>query len=236
VASKLFYLPFRPALNLNGLVIPGAKLYFYLTGTETLAPIYAGESLSVPLANPVTANAAGRWPSVYLDDTIVYRVVLKDASGVTIPGMDVDPYLSSIVDDLTQDLQDIVDATAQNAANAQAAATAAETAAAVFTYELGAFLKRAEGVLPGQYFAAVNLPFDIRLSKFYGRVLSGGGTCSVTIVRNGVPVLGPIPIGDPATETPTTLLLPEGSDLLVQVDNISGSVVEIAVQLTGAPE
>lgn len=93
MAAQLFYLPFRPAINMNGFPIPDARLYFYYAGGLTLAPIYSDSALSVPLENPVSADAAGRWPNIYYDTTILYRVVVKDANGVTIPGHDVDPYV-----------------------------------------------------------------------------------------------------------------------------------------------
>jgi hypothetical protein len=89
--ATTFYLPFRPALDANGIVVPGALLYFYATGTTTPQTIYADNGLVTPLANPVQANAAGRWPSIYLNDALTYRVVLKDADGATLD--DQDPYI-----------------------------------------------------------------------------------------------------------------------------------------------
>jgi hypothetical protein len=90
----LFYLPFRPAIDANGIVVAGASLTFYLSGTSTLRPVYADAALTTPLANPLTANAAGVWPSIYIDNSITYRVVLKDADGA--PMNEVDPYVPGI--------------------------------------------------------------------------------------------------------------------------------------------
>lgn len=98
VASQppsLFYLPFRPALDANGIVAPGAKLFFYLTQTAIPQKIYANASLTVELENPVGANAAGVWPSIYMDPTLTYRVVLKDQDGVVLN--EVDPYRPGVV-------------------------------------------------------------------------------------------------------------------------------------------
>jgi hypothetical protein len=109
MSASLFYLPFRPAISPTALCLePGALLYFYETGGTTLAPVYTTDALSTELTNPVEANAAGVWPSIYLDtDNVTYRVVLKDADGVTLN--DADPYLPNVVDSLTTDLQAIVD-------------------------------------------------------------------------------------------------------------------------------
>jgi len=92
MASQLFYLPFRPALDMNGFIIAGAKAYFYLTGTNTFAPVYSESTLTTLLPNPVVADAAGRWPSIYLNDALTYRLIIKDSTDTTIPGFDVDPY------------------------------------------------------------------------------------------------------------------------------------------------
>lgn len=121
MAAKRFYLSFRPAFDLNGVAIPDAKLYFFNTGSLTPAPVYSDEALTNQLPNPVVADAAGRWPAIYLDDTIVYRVQVRDGDDVVIPGHDEDPYLASVVDSLTSDLQDIVDATSANLVETEAA-------------------------------------------------------------------------------------------------------------------
>lgn len=126
MAAQLFYLPFLPALDMNGFPIAGAKAYFYVTGTNTLAPVYVDDTLTGLLSNPVVADAAGRWPSIYLDNTIVYRLVIKDSSDVTIPGFDVDPYIPGVTMEVTVEMQAILD---QMVATAAEAATSAENAA-----------------------------------------------------------------------------------------------------------
>lgn len=114
MAAQSFLLPFRPAIDPNALcVVPGAQLTFYESGGTTLASVYTDDTLTTELTNPVEANAAGVWPSIYLDDSVLYRVKLSDADGVTLD--DQDPYLPGVVDDLTSDLQDIVDQVSQYA-------------------------------------------------------------------------------------------------------------------------
>lgn len=134
MAAKLFYLPFRPAMDLNGIAIPGAKAIFYTSGSSTLEPIYESSSLTTTLPNPLTANAAGVWPPVYLDASKVYRFVLADSEGTPIPDGTFDPLLFNVTDNLTLDLQSIAAAAAASAVAAdtsEANALASETAADV---------------------------------------------------------------------------------------------------------
>jgi hypothetical protein len=60
----------------------GAKAYFYQTGTTNPQDTYADAELTTEHANPVVADAAGVFPEIYLDPSLVYRYTLKTASGV----------------------------------------------------------------------------------------------------------------------------------------------------------
>lgn len=116
MASQLFLLPFRPALNANAIAVPGARLHFYASGTSTPQAVYSDEALTTPLSNPVTANAAGAWPSIYVDQELTYRVVVKDAGGNALPNGETDPYIPGVVDALAPEI-------AENAAASIGAAT-----------------------------------------------------------------------------------------------------------------
>ena len=61
----------------------GALVYFYAAGTSTAITVYSDSELSTPRTQPVTANAAGRFPPIYLP-YVSYRVKVTDAAGVTI--------------------------------------------------------------------------------------------------------------------------------------------------------
>ncbi len=100
--AQLFTPPFQQTLDANANAISGARLFFYVTGTTTIAPVYADGDLSVPLASPVVADAAGRFVPIYLDPAIIYRVVVADAEGGVI--RDVDPITSA--DSIAADLAD----------------------------------------------------------------------------------------------------------------------------------
>src|SRR5882672_10051641 len=90
--TTLFTTPFVPALALNGSIAGAATLTFYLTGTTTLQTIYDADG--DPLSNPITADAFGRFDDIYLDESITYRVILKDHFGGTIG--DIDPFFGGI--------------------------------------------------------------------------------------------------------------------------------------------
>jgi hypothetical protein len=72
-----------------GAPIAGAKAYFYLTGTTTLTDTYTTSALSTPNTNPVIADSAGRFPPIYLNPAISYRMRIYDAADVLL--IDRDP-------------------------------------------------------------------------------------------------------------------------------------------------
>jgi sugar lactone lactonase YvrE len=76
--------------NSDGLAIPieGAKKYFYETGTLVLKTIYSDSDLTISTANPVTSDADGRFPEIFLNG--VYREVQKDSDDTTVL-WDLDP-------------------------------------------------------------------------------------------------------------------------------------------------
>lgn len=79
----LFYPRMRP-LDDNGEPMPGCYLQFYESGTTTPAAVYADGALTTPLSNPVVANAAGIFPAIYGDPSVVYRMQLYNAADVLI--------------------------------------------------------------------------------------------------------------------------------------------------------
>jgi hypothetical protein len=76
-------------LNDSGEPMPFARRTFWRSGTTALLPIYADASLTTELDNPITADIAGEFPDIYLDDQVEYRSLLHDGDGVLI--YDVDP-------------------------------------------------------------------------------------------------------------------------------------------------
>jgi hypothetical protein len=74
-----FVLPYQTVIDASGVPIPGALLFFYLSGTDTPANTYADFGLTTPNANPVQANSAGVFPNIFMDPSIIYKVVLTDS-------------------------------------------------------------------------------------------------------------------------------------------------------------
>lgn len=90
------------ALDANANPLSGATWTFYATGTTTLQSVYTTAALSVAHANPVVADAGGKFAPIYLDGSLTYRGVLRDAGGTTI--QDIDPLNSTALSDLIDDL------------------------------------------------------------------------------------------------------------------------------------
>lgn len=69
----------------TGAIMSGAKAYFYDTGASTNPKnTYSDKALSSANANPVVADASGRFGDIFLMKDAGYRVVLKTSADVTI--------------------------------------------------------------------------------------------------------------------------------------------------------
>ena len=88
MAGQLLSKPIFNIEDANGDPVSGGKAYFYLTGTTTPATVYTDALLSTPAANPVVANSAGRFAPIYLDRSVTYKLIVKDASDVTVQTID----------------------------------------------------------------------------------------------------------------------------------------------------
>lgn len=88
---QLFTLPMTVPMSSVGQLLPGAKLYFFQTGTSTPQPVYQDIALTVAHAQPVVADGAGKFDAIYLDPALPhYRITLTDANDVTQPDYPVD--------------------------------------------------------------------------------------------------------------------------------------------------
>lgn len=79
--SSYFVMPRQQAFG-NGVVAPGAKLYFFESGTTTPKEVYTDAVLTTPASNPVVADSNGRFATIYLDGT--YKVVQTTSADVTV--------------------------------------------------------------------------------------------------------------------------------------------------------
>lgn len=74
-----------PALDSNGRPVAGALLNFYENGTTTRKAVYTTADLDVPLSNPVVADSAGAFPSIFADQDELYTVTCFSPLGVMLP-------------------------------------------------------------------------------------------------------------------------------------------------------
>lgn len=93
-----FQLAQQQYLDTNGKPVAGALLRFFDTTTTTLRPVYSDAALTTPIDQPIEADAAGRWPQIYVS-TGVYKYRVSRLVGVvetTLEEIDpVDPSLST---------------------------------------------------------------------------------------------------------------------------------------------
>lgn len=135
--AVLFYLPFRPVYDGNMRVVSRAKAYFTLAGSNVASAPYQNEALTVPHTNPVRANSVGRFPTIWLNPALSYRVRLYDADGrpnIDTPLEEYDPYTGVLPGSGEGsggpvDIGDVTGLPAALAAKADATATEAALAA-----------------------------------------------------------------------------------------------------------
>lgn len=70
-------------VGLSSELLVGAKLYWYASGTTTPLATYSDQGLTTPNANPVVADSAGRFSTIWLQ-AADYKLVLKTAADVTL--------------------------------------------------------------------------------------------------------------------------------------------------------
>src|SRR5262245_3413438 len=86
-----FRFNFDPILGARLEALANGTLTFCMSGTEDLATIWQDQNLNYPRTNPVPIDASGRHGDIFIDETVAYRVIVRDALGAVIPGGDVDP-------------------------------------------------------------------------------------------------------------------------------------------------
>lgn len=82
------YNPFNQPVDLNGAVLSGAKWYFYENGTTTLKDVYQDQAKTSTHANPVIADANGRFPDIWLEGVYSIRIAQSDDTWITGTQMD----------------------------------------------------------------------------------------------------------------------------------------------------
>lgn len=86
---QLFTLPSQEPLSSSGTPMAGCTLTFSVSGSSTPQNVYSDIGLTIPLANPLSADSAGVLVPIFLDPTLPnYRVILKTQAGVTLKTWD----------------------------------------------------------------------------------------------------------------------------------------------------
>ena len=75
--------------NTDASLLVGGTLTYFISGSTTLATVYADHTGAIG-KNPVVLNGRGEPPTegVYLDTSVIYKIVLADAGGVPIKTID----------------------------------------------------------------------------------------------------------------------------------------------------
>lgn len=88
------------ARGANSSPLSGVKWYFYASGTTTPQSVFATIMLDATRTNPVAADSGGRFAPIHFDASLVYRGILKTATGTTL--RDVDPIDAGLIAQLSQ--------------------------------------------------------------------------------------------------------------------------------------
>lgn len=80
--------PPTPWLDENGAPLTGGQAFFFDAGTTTPLITYTTASLDIPNDHPVVANAAGRFPPIFMADGTNFRLRVQDADDTTLVDID----------------------------------------------------------------------------------------------------------------------------------------------------
>ena len=92
MSDLLSFNPVR-AVDRNGDPVPGARAFFFRTGTSTPATVYTSPSLGTPHPVPLVADGRGNFPAVFASDSFAFKVDVRTPDGVSLPGFPLDPVI-----------------------------------------------------------------------------------------------------------------------------------------------
>lgn len=91
------------------------------------------------------------------------------------------------------------------------------------------------GVVEGAWYGRFFVPTDTDYTLIRHWIYSGTGTCDIYINVNDVNVEGPIAVTSTSSSDVIALSVTAGSSVAFQIENITGSIGGIAIQLEGLP-
>ena len=189
-AGRIIIPNVMPALDINGNPVAGAKLTFYANETTTLQAVYTSAALTVAHPNPITADSAGAFASIFADTDVAYSVAITDADNAPIVGLrNRDNVKASLF--FGDDATTRADLTLSNLSNTATARTNLGVAIGTNVQAYDADLTTWAGITPGTGVAtalAVNVGSAGAFTTFNG---AGGTPSSVTLTNaTGLPVAG----------------------------------------------
>lgn len=78
--------PFLTILDATGVAVSGGTVEFFASGTSAHQAAYSDAALTTPLANPASADSAGRLVAYF--SATSYKLTIRDAAGVLIRTVD----------------------------------------------------------------------------------------------------------------------------------------------------
>lgn len=85
ITGTRYYTPNQFEFDPVGVPLASGRLFFYISGTTTPLDTFSDVDLTIPNLNPVTADANGRFGSIFLVPTSAYKVQLWNAATVDDP-------------------------------------------------------------------------------------------------------------------------------------------------------
>lgn len=82
----------NPAVDSNGDTLAGAQLFFYRAGTSTKKDTYSDSAKTIANANPLVADAGGRFGDVFMLTDEQYKAILAPAGDTDPPGSPIDTW------------------------------------------------------------------------------------------------------------------------------------------------
>lgn len=219
MVANLFQPSLARAVDNQGLVAAGAKMFFYLAQSTTFAVQYIDAAGLTPGTNPRVADAYGKFAPVYIDPSLIYRVVLKnnDQSEVFFDVDDIRGYdLGMITDFAAQVALDRVAVSADKALAESAAATALNASSAAISASLasGAYSNAYASTLPkGVTSISITAAGSGYTNGTYALGVSGGPTGfagTYTVTGNTVTSVTITNPGLATATTAPTLSFPSG--------------------------
>lgn len=86
----LMPLTIQTPLNAAGVLVPSGSVLVQLAGTSTPSTVYDSSGAVISTAGVVTADSTGRFPALFLDSALTYKITFRTASGAALPNNPVD--------------------------------------------------------------------------------------------------------------------------------------------------